>query len=33
MTAFQLWMETNGELFIIVLAALCFLPMILGGDE
>ena len=33
MTAFQLWMKTNGELFIICLAALCFLPMILGGDE
>jgi len=33
MTAFQLWMETHGELFILCLAALCFLPMILGGDE
>jgi len=33
MTAFQLWMEAHGELFIICLAALCFVPMILGGDE
>lgn len=31
--AFQAWMETHGELFIICLAALCFVPMILGGDE
>ena len=33
MTAFQLWMETHGELFLMRLAALCFVPMILGGDE
>lgn len=33
MTAFQLWMETNGEVFILCLAALCFVPMLLGGDE
>lgn len=33
MTAFQLWMETHGELYILVLAGLCFLPMLLGGDE
>jgi len=31
--AFQLWMETNGELYILCLAGLCFVPMLLGGDE
>ena len=33
MTAFQLWMETNGEIYIMCIAALCFVPMLLGDDE
>ena len=28
MTAFQLWMETHGELFILCLAGLCFVPVV-----
>lgn len=33
LAAFQAWMELHGELFILCLAALCFVPMLLGGDE
>jgi len=31
--AFQLWMEQYGEIYILCLAGLCFVPMLLGGDE